>query len=131
MSNEPRKGLSLYGLKNCDTCKAAQHWLRSREIPFEFHDVRADRLSPDLLSDWLKSEYGPNIVNRRSATWRKLSEAEKRSVETDPVALLLANPTLMKRPVFILGGEVLEVGFSPADLKDKLRGNPDCPEFLT
>jgi arsenate reductase len=115
---EDRIHLDLYGIKNCDSCRHAQSWLKTRNVPFTFHDFRSEGLPEDLLKTWLQSAHGPELINRRSTTWRKLSEDEKKSAETNPVPLLLANPTLIKRPVITHDNVILDVGFSPASLED-------------
>ena len=100
--------MHIYHLKTCDTCKKAIKALADREPSLV--DVRADGVSPDLLKTWLEA-VGPEVLlNRKSTTWRNLSEAERAG---DPLTLLQANPTLMKRPV-IVDGRDLHVGWSKA-----------------
>jgi len=118
MLNEHRIHLHVYGIRNCDTVRATLRWLGTRRVPYTFHDFRADGLSAEQLRDWLESAHGPYLVNRRSATWRKLSEAQKRAAETDPLALLLEQPALIKRPVITDGEVILDVGFDPESLED-------------
>ena len=118
MISEHRIHLHVYGIRNCDTVRAAVNWLETRNVPFTFHDLRAGALTPDLLRDWLESAHGPYLVNRRSATWRKLDEADKRAVEADPAPVLLEHPTLLKRPVITDGEAILDVGFDPESLED-------------
>jgi len=117
MSNNNRVNLVLYGIKNCDSCRKAQNWLRSHEVPFAFHDFREDGLSETRLKNWLESDHGPKLLNRRSTTWKKLTDAEKQSAEKAPLPLLMTNPTLIKRPLVTDGDELLDVGFSPANLE--------------
>lgn len=95
--------LTLYGLKNCDTCKKAMKALDAAGQACEFIDIRADTDLAALLPSWLESVGSYMLVNRRSTTWRNLSEAER---ETAPDALLMANPTLIKRPVIVDGSDV-------------------------
>ena len=118
MLNEHRVHLTIYGIKNCDSCRHVQSWLKIRNVPFTFHDFRADGVPEKQLKQWLATDHGELLVNRRSATWRKLSDAEKQSAETDPLPLLVANPTLIKRPVITDGKSILDVGFSPSHLED-------------
>ncbi len=92
----------LYGLKSCDACRAAL-----RALPeVEFVDVRPG-LPPETLARFLDA-FGDALVNRRSTTWRGLSEAERGAA---PRALLAAHPTLMKRPVIEADG-ALHLGWS-------------------
>jgi Spx/MgsR family transcriptional regulator len=118
MLNEHRIHLDLYGIKNCDSCRHAQRWLKTRNVPFTFHDIRAEGLPKELLRSWLDTAHGPYLLNRRSTTWRQLSEAEKQAADRDPLPLLLDHPTLIKRPVITDGHTVLDIGFAPANLED-------------
>jgi arsenate reductase len=118
MSTEDQIHLHVYGIRNCDTCRSTLNWLETRKAPHTFHDFRADGLPTETLQSWLASSHAPLLINRRSTTWRKLSEDEKKAAETDPLSLLLANPTLIKRPVITDGEAILDVGFSPASLED-------------
>ncbi|MEL6861205.1 MAG: ArsC/Spx/MgsR family protein [Pseudomonadota bacterium] len=100
--------LTLYGLKNCDTCKKALKALEAAGKTVSFVDIRAEADLPALVPGWLEAAGSDLLINRRSTTWRTLSEAER---ENDPVALLTANATLIKRPV-IEAGDALYVGWS-------------------
>jgi len=102
--------LTLYGLKNCDTCKKAIKALTADGQDVEFVDIRADADLAEKVPEWLAATGADILVNRRSTTWRSLSEAER---ESDPAPLLKAHPTLIKRPVIENEGEIL-VGWSKA-----------------
>lgn len=106
--------LHVYGIRNCDTVRAALKWLDGRNMPHVFHDFRRDGLAENELRRWLESPHGAQLVNRRSATWRKLDESEKQRAESEPARLLLEQPTLIKRPVITDGADVLCVGFTAA-----------------
>jgi len=95
--------VKLFGLKNCDSCKKAMKALPSAELV----DVRTDGVPREILQRAL-AEFGDAVINTRSTTWRGLSEAERRS---EPLALIEAHPTLMKRPL-ILVGEDLHLGWT-------------------
>ncbi|MEM5516026.1 ArsC/Spx/MgsR family protein [Henriciella sp. AS95] len=99
--------LTLYGLKNCDTCKKALNTLDADGHDVELVDIRADTNLEEKVPQWLK-EVGPDmLVNKRSTTWRGLSEGDKAAVEQGKAeALLIANPTLIKRPVIETGADV-------------------------
>ncbi len=104
--------LKLFGLKNCDTCKKAMSELEGGGQSPEFVDIRADADLKTLLPRWLAAA-GDKLVNRSSTTWRGLSEEDKaRASGSSLEGLLLGNPTLIKRPVIELDGEVL-VGWTP------------------
>ena len=114
--------LTVYGIKNCDTCRLTQRWLNERGISFTFHDLRVDGLTGELLTGWLESDQASKLVNRRSTSWRKLTEDEKQAAGDNPLPVLLANPTLIKRPVITDGDTVLAVGFSADNLEKLLQG---------
>jgi arsenate reductase (glutaredoxin) len=104
--------ITVYGIKNCDTCRKALKWLAAEGIEHKFHDFRVDGLEASSLSGWVKTAGWEKLLNRRGTTWRKLSDAEKGGVDEAKAETLMAgNPTLIKRPVFETGEQVL-VGFS-------------------
>ena len=96
----------LYGLKACDTCRKARQELEKAGKTVEFVDVRETPLSGELLSGFSAS-FGDTLVNRRSTTWRNLTESDRTGT---PKSLIAAHPTLMKRPV-IRDGDVLTLGW--------------------
>ncbi len=100
----------LYGLKNCDTCKKALKALQAADKPATFIDIRADTDLAAKVPHWLSAASADLLINRRSTTWRGLSDTERQS---NPAALLIANPTLIKRPVIEAGNRV-HVGWTPA-----------------
>ena len=107
--------LTVYGIKQCDTCRKALKWLAAEGTPHHFHDFRVDGLSKGLLTDWLNSPHADKLVNRRSTTWRQLTD-EQRQFEGDALmTLLVEQPTLIKRPVFVTD-KIVAVGFKPNDL---------------
>ncbi|WP_424940342.1 arsenate reductase family protein [Aliiroseovarius sp. S253] len=92
--------MRIWGLKNCDTCRKAVKALEGAGFRLDYVDVRADGVAADDLARFFEA-FGEALVNKRSTTWRGLSEDER---EGDPVALLAQHPTLMKRPVIEAGG---------------------------
>lgn len=118
MQNKNHQQLQVFGISNCDSCRAARKWLDSRDVPHRFHDFRQHGVDADEVSRWLSSEHAAKLLNRRSTSWRQLSAEQKSRAETDTLALLLEHPTLIKRPVFTLGEAVLAVGFSPEQLTE-------------
>lgn len=108
----------FYGLKTCDTCRKAQKELRAAGIEFDVIDVRADGVSTDKLRDWARKIDWQKLLNTRSTTWRNLDASDKNGIDAaNAITLMAANPTLIKRPVIELDGEVL-VGWK-ADTKAK------------
>ena len=112
--------LTVYGIKNCDTCRKALKWLDEQGREYRWHDLRADGLDAATVQDWVAALGTDALVNRRSATWRGLDEARRTAALTDgeAVAVLLEHPTLIKRPLFASGGAI-RVGFNDA-VKDTL-----------
>ena len=108
--------LVLFGIQNCDQVRKAKSWLTANAITFTFHDFRVAGVSQELLDSWLVHLPWDSLINRRGTTWRQLSEEQRKGVvdQASASTLLLANPTLIKRPVVISGKTVL-VGFN-ADL---------------
>lgn len=107
--------IEVYGLTSCETCRRARKWLAEQGIAHRFHDLRADGLDAARLRRWVDACGWEALLNRRSTTWRGLSEAERAGLDAGKAAALMsAHPTLIKRPVFEAQGAVL-VGFSPAE----------------
>lgn len=94
--------MKLYGLKTCDTCRKALKALETAGHAPDFVDIRATPLPPEQLATF-HAAFGEALVNRRSTTWRGLSEAERAG---NPLALLAAHPALMKRPVIEADGQL-------------------------
>ena len=116
--------ITVYGIRQCDTCRKALKWLGERDVEHGFHDLRVDGLDADRLQGWLASAFADQLVNRRSTTWRGLDEAERSASGEALIALLLAHPTLVKRPLFERNGAVLALGFKPAELAERLSVAP-------
>lgn len=105
---------TLYGIKNCDTVRAARRWLDTHNIDYVFSDVREQALSPQQLQSWLQ-ELGLALVNKRSTTWKQLGPGERDNLDlSSAVDLLSQHPTLMKRPVLDTGQE-RHLGFKAED----------------
>ena len=105
--------LTLYGLKNCDTCKKALKALEGAGKTVAFVDIRTEADLPAKLPGWLDAVGADALVNKRSTTWRNLDDAARTKAETNAAELLSNNPTLIKRPVIEAGGKVY-VGWSKA-----------------
>ena len=108
--------LTVYGIKQCDTVRKALKWLDQQGIEHCFHDFRTDGLTAELLQTWLDSDFADKLVNRRSTTWRQLSEAQRQSEGEALLNLLLQFPTLIKRPVFVQE-QIVAIGFNPKELE--------------
>lgn len=110
--------LTLYVIKSCDTCRKARKALDARGIACRTHDLREDGLSAELLEELLERVPLATLLNKRSTTWRNLDEADKASTDTDRIrTLLLAQPTLIKRPLLDTG-DAIRVGYRDGDYSD-------------
>ena len=104
----------LYGIRNCDTMKKARAWLDARGAAYSFHDYKTQGIEEARLRGWVAELGWQALLNRAGTTFRKLPEAEREGLdESRAVALMLAQPSMIKRPVLDLGARRL-VGFSPA-----------------
>ncbi|MBT8423026.1 MAG: Spx/MgsR family RNA polymerase-binding regulatory protein [Gammaproteobacteria bacterium] len=97
----------IYGIPNCDKCRAANKWFSAQGAEFRFHDVRSDGLQSAALDNWLQELGEDTLLNRRSTTWRQLSDTER---EADAAELILQHPTLLKRPLVDTGAGLI-VGY--------------------
>lgn len=103
----------IYGIKNCDTMKKAFDWLREHDIAYEFRDYRMDPVDADTVRGWCRAIGWEKVLNKASTTFRQLPEAEKAGLdEAKAVALMTREPTMIKRPVLVLGDSVTN-GFKP------------------
>jgi arsenate reductase len=103
--------IKLYGLKNCDSCRSARGWLDGHGVDYLFMDIREHALDAATLARWCRAIDWSVLLNRRSTTWRSLSEPEKQVGDAAGACrLMLEHPTLLKRPVLDGAGELL-VGF--------------------
>jgi len=113
--------IEIYGLKNCDRCRAALKWLKSQELEARFHDVRQDGFPEKEARKWITVLGTDSAINRRSTTWRQLPPARRASNMTteEALALLKEFPALLKRPVIEIEGAVL-IGFDD-DVKTEIK----------
>ena len=106
--------ITIYGIKNCDTMKKARAWLDQRGVGYAFHDYKSAGIERAKLEGWAKKVGWETLLNRAGTTFKKLPDKDKESVtEKRAVALMLAQPSMIKRPVLDLGGGKLLVGFKP------------------
>lgn len=112
--------ITLYGIKNCDSVKKARTWLAKQDIDYHFHDFRTEGLEADQVQAWL-NELGLDLINKRSTSWKALSEQSREALFLDTaVELILAQPTLIKRPLLDTGKQRL-VGFSETSFANVLK----------
>lgn len=100
--------MKVYTLKNCDTCKKALKWLEEEGIEFQNHDIRADGTEATWVAPIVEALGWETAINRRSTTWRNLDDGDKNDLtDAKAVSLIVDQPTLMKRPVFVDGATVI------------------------
>jgi arsenate reductase len=107
--------LTMLGISNCDTIKKARAWLEDHGVAYDFHDYKTAGIDRARLSAWADELGWDKLLNRAGTTFRKLPEAERENLDRDKaVALMLAQPSMIKRPVLDLGNRRL-LGFKPSD----------------
>jgi arsenate reductase len=105
--------ITIYGIKNCDTMKKARAWLDKSGVAYDFHDYKTAGIARDRLKQWSDALGWEVLLNRSGTTFRKLPEADREGLdETKALTLMLAQPSMIKRPVLDLGGKLV-VGFKP------------------
>ena len=105
--------INVYGLKNCDTCRKIRKELDAAKVAYDFHDVREDGVTKAQVSRWAQKAGWEKMLNKASTTWRGLSDADKTGVtQAKAIALMAANPTLIKRPVIERGDTEVYVGWT-------------------
>ncbi len=108
------KPVTIYGIPNCDTMKKARAWLDDQGIAYDFHDYKKAGIDRTTLEAWSKKVGWETLLNRAGTTFRKLPDAEKQGLdERKAIALMIAQPSLIKRPVLELARGKLLVGFKP------------------
>ena len=111
----------IYGIKNCDTMKKALAWLDKHGVECVFHDYKSAGIDRAKLERWAKMVGWETLLNRAGMTFRKLPERDRASVtETKAIALMLKQPTMIKRPVLELEGGKMLVGFKPEQYRETL-----------
>jgi Spx/MgsR family transcriptional regulator len=113
-----RMTVTIYGIKNCDTMKKARAWLDCRGVEYIFHDYKTAGIERERLERWAKKVGWETLLNRAGTTFRKLSNKDKEGLsEKKALALMLAQPSIIKRPVLEQSGKLL-VGFKPEQYED-------------
>ncbi len=114
--------ITIHGIKNCDTMKKARAWLEAEGIAHDFHDYKTAGITPALLQAWVQKAGWEALLNRAGTTFRKLPDDQKQGLdEAHAVALMLAQPSMIKRPV-LTHGDALIIGFDAARYAKMLQG---------
>jgi arsenate reductase len=106
--------ITIYGIKNCDTMKKARAWLDKHGVDYAFHDYKIAGIERAQLEQWCKKLGWETLLNRAGTTFRKLPDKDKNALDAKKaIALMLTQPSMIKRPVLDLGHGKLLVGFAP------------------
>ena len=113
----------IYGIKNCDTMKKARAWLESQGVDYAFHDYKTAGIERERLERWAGKVGWETLLNRAGTTFRKLPDKDKEGLtENKAIRLMLAQPSVIKRPVLDLGGGKLLVGFKSEQYGEAFAG---------
>lgn len=114
--------VTIYGIRNCDTMKKAFAFLDKKGVAYAFHDYKTKGADKALLETWSKKVGWETLLNRAGMTFRKLPEKDKKVTdEKKAIAMMAAQPSMIKRPVLDLGGGKLLVGFKPEQYSAALK----------
>jgi len=106
-------GVTLYGIKNCDTMKKARTWLDGQGVVYTFHDYKVSGIDQATLSAWVDRLGWETVLNRAGTTFRKLPDEARQNLDRDrAIALMLDQPSMIKRPI-LAAGDALLAGFKP------------------
>ena len=104
--------VTMYGINNCDTIKKARKWLDDRGVAFTFHDYKTAGIDAERLDSWIAKLGWEVLLNKAGTTFKKLADTQKVDLDSEKAkALMIAQPSMIKRPVLELGGDLL-VGFN-------------------
>jgi arsenate reductase len=106
-------GLILYGIKNCNTVKAAIYWLEQHDVPFDFHDFKVKGITIEKLTDWSNQVGWEKLINKKGTTWKQLEPTLQASITTAAAAhtLLQERTSIIKRPLMEEDGVIIALGF--------------------
>ncbi len=117
--------ITIYGIKNCDTMKKARAWLEKQGVNYTFHDYKTAGIARERLQRWEKKVGWEKLLNRSGTTFRKLPDKDKNGLDADKaMALMLREPSMIKRPVLELGGGKVLVGFKPELYESSVTARP-------
>ena len=112
----------LFGIPNCDTVKKARVFLDQSNIFYQFHDLRKDGLTVEMIQAWLSHVDYSTLINKRSTTWKQLNDHERQAIEQQDLTRLCQHPTLIKRPILQYNKQVL-IGFNQTDYQHFIQSN--------
>lgn len=109
--------ITVYGIPNCDTVKKARAWLQEQGVAHAFHDYKKQGVPLPQLDAWMRALGWEALLNRKGTTWRKLDAAQQTAVSDAATAraLMLAQPSVIRRPVVVWSDGAISVGFDAAE----------------
>jgi arsenate reductase (glutaredoxin) len=120
ISRTTTKSITIYGIKNCDTMKKARAWLDRHDVAYAFHDYKSEGIDREQLERWAGAVGWETLLNRAGTTFRRLPDKHKTSItEKKAIALMLDQPSMIKRPVLEANGKLI-VGFKPETYQQAL-----------
>jgi arsenate reductase len=112
--------IKIYGIPNCDTMKKAMAWLNKKKIAYEFHDYKKWGVPEKELKQWVEIAGWEVVLNKRSTTWKGLSDKMKKSLnEYSSIRIMMENPSSIKRPILVNGTSLI-IGFKEDEYKNLL-----------
>jgi len=106
---------TLYAIPNCDTVKKARTWLAERGVDYTFHDYKKRGIDRPTLERWLSQRSWEELVNRAGTTWKALPETERPADTESAIELMLAKPSVIRRPLIEAEGRIVALGFKTAE----------------
>ena len=113
--------ITIFGIKNCDTMKKAFRWLDDNNLEYHFHDYKKAGVDETLAKAWVEALGWENVINKRGTTWRKLDDEVKNTIDSEKaVNIMLAQPSIIKRPLLMLDKSEFLLGFNSEEYAEKL-----------
>ncbi|MBL7719706.1 MAG: ArsC family reductase [Flavipsychrobacter sp.] len=111
--------ITIYGIKNCDTMQKAMKWLEANGVAYQFHDYRESGIDRKTITNWLKHLPVEKVINTRSTTFRELPPEEREAISGKEAAikLIMASPTVVKRPLWDFGGDSFFLGWDEKEIQ--------------
>lgn len=112
---------TLYAIPNCDTVKKARTWLAERGVAYQFHDYKKQGIDRPTLDRWLTQKSWEELVNQAGTTWKKVPDADKPTDTDSAIALMLAKPSVIRRPLIESDRQIVALGFKADDYDNVFR----------
>ena len=109
---------TLYAIPNCDTVKKARIWLSEHGVAYQFHDYKKQGINSEIINHWLIQKPWEELVNRAGTTWKQLPDAEKPTDANGAIALMMAKPSVIRRPLIEANGQIVALGFNIDQYKE-------------